>query len=287
MIEGSATQGDAARPPVGVIGLGRVGQCVVELFEAHTEVIGWDEASSDPYPAEDLARCEFAVVCVNTPPDGEGRVDVTSVSEAVRALPCQRILLKSTVAPGTTADLAEKFGRSICFWPEYIGESTYVNPFFPSHIADVPFVILGGPPEERRWFIDRLLPVLGPTKAYFQCRSLEAELVKYAENAYFATKITFVNEFRRICQAHDADWHTVREGWLLDPRVEPMHTAAFERDPGFDGKCLPKDVRAILMAAADRGYDAALLAEVLASNDRFRRGAEVSAPRAEHPDALP
>jgi UDP-glucose 6-dehydrogenase len=92
------------------------------------------------------------------------------------------------------------------------------------------------------------------------------------ENSYLATKVSFVNEFRRICETFDADWHTVREGWLLDPRIEPTHTAAFAHAPGFSGKCLPKDVSAIVRAAADAGYDPALLMEVLRSNERFHSG---------------
>jgi UDPglucose 6-dehydrogenase len=93
------------------------------------------------------------------------------------------------------------------------------------------------------------------------------------ENAYLAAKVSFVNEFRRICETFGADWHTVREGWLLDPRVEPAHTAAFARAPGFGGKCLPKDLCAIIHAATSTGYDPALLREVLRSNERF--GGEV------------
>jgi UDPglucose 6-dehydrogenase len=255
---------------VGVIGLGRVGRAACDLFADHARLVTWDRASGDAYPDGGLATCAFAVVCVDTPSGTDGTAELSSVEDAIARVPCDRILLKSTVPPGTTAALAAATGKSVCFWPEYIGESRYHNPYFPARIADVPFVILGGEPDDRRWFIDRLLPILGPTKTYFQCSSTEAELVKYAENAYFAMKITFVNEYRRISEAFDADWHTVREGWLLDPRVEAMHTAAFEDQPGFDGKCLPKDLAAIVAAAAAHGYDAALLAEVLASNARIR-----------------
>ncbi|WP_410963683.1 hypothetical protein, partial [Salmonella sp. SAL4455] len=76
-------------------------------------------------------------------------------------LPCHRVLLKSTVPPGTTAALQERCAKSVCFWPEYVGESRYYNPHFPTAIVDVPFVIIGGRRDARRWFIDRLLPVLG------------------------------------------------------------------------------------------------------------------------------
>jgi UDPglucose 6-dehydrogenase len=255
---------------IGVIGLGRVGRSVVELFECHHDVVGWDASSAEAYPHAQLAACAFAVICVNTPTAKDGQADVASVQAAISDLPCQRVLLKSTVPPGTTAALQQRCGKSICFWPEYIGESRYYNPHFPTAIADVPFVIIGGQHDARRWFIDRLLPVLGPTKTYFQCEAIEAELIKYAENAFFATKITFVNEYRRVCESFGADWHSVREGWLLDPRVERMHTAAFEDDRGFAGKCLPKDLRAIVTAAAQQGYSADLLAEVLRSNTRLR-----------------
>jgi len=259
-----------AQHAVGVIGLGRVGRAVCDLLAAHVRLVTWDRAENQPYPEAELAACDYAVVCVDTPAGTDGTADLSSVMKAAAQVPCERVLLKSTVPPGTTNRLAQSTGKSICYWPEYIGESRYYNPVFPSRIIEVPFVIIGGEPVVRRWFIDRLLPILGPTKTYFQCEAVEAELIKYAENSYFATKITFVNEFRQICEAFAADWHTVREGWLLDPRVERMHTAAFDDEPGFGGKCLPKDMTAIVAAAAAKGYMASLLAEVLATNARLR-----------------
>ena len=267
---GHATGDDNGKPAVGVIGIGQVGRSVCDLLAAHVRLVTWDRADGEPYPDAELAGCDFAIVCVDTPGRAEGRADVSSVAQATARLPCEQVLLKSTVPPGTTRRLAATTGKSICYWPEYIGESRYHNPVFPSRIEDVPFVVLGGEPAIRRWFIDRLLPVLGPTKTYFQCDAIEAELIKYVENAYFATKIAFVNEFRRICDTFAADWHTVREGWLLDPRVERMHTAAFDDDPGFGGKCLPKDLAAIVTAADDVGYAATLLSEVMATNARLR-----------------
>jgi nucleotide sugar dehydrogenase len=241
------------------------------MFQEGCDAVGWDAADNAPYPAEMLQMCDFAIVCVDTPGDAEGRVSLQSVEDALDRIPCERVLLKSTVPPGTTGMLSERYGKAICYWPEYIGQSRYYNPHFPNRIEEVPFLILGGPPHLRRWFIDRLMPILGPTKVYHQCEWVEAELIKYMENAYFATKITFVNEFRRLSEVFGADWHTVREGWLLDPRVERMHTAAFKSEPGFDGKCLPKDLEAIVCAAVDAGYSPRLLLQVLSSNEEFRK----------------
>ncbi|MGH3901299.1 MAG: hypothetical protein ACRDTA_24225 [Pseudonocardiaceae bacterium] len=238
----------------------------------------FDAATSDRYPKDQLSTCDFAIVCVDTPAGDAGECDTSNVYDAIRMLPTERVLLKSTVRPGTTGELVALTGKKICFSPEYSGQSTYYNPYWDGGASTVPFVILGGVPDVRRWFIDMLLPVLGPTKSYFQCSALEAEIIKYMENAYFATKISFANEFFEICKAFGADWHTVREGWLLDPRVEPMHTAVFLRSRGFGGKCLPKDLRAIVHAATAEGYEPSLLAEVLRSNECFRE----SDPSGEH-----
>lgn len=254
---------------IGIIGMGHVGHSMWSLFQHHAELVTYDQARSEEYPQQALEACDFAVVCVNTPSGSGGECDVSHVVEAVKRVPTRRILLKSTVPPGTTAQLAEATGKDICFSPEYVGESTYFNP-----VCDDPrtmsFVILGGDKAVRGYFLDALLPVLGPHKTYFQCTAAEAEVVKYMENAFFATKVTFVNEFREIAEAMGADWHAVREGWLLDPRVEPSHTAVFVDDPGFGGKCLPKDLAAIIAAAREAGARPDLLAQVAASNERRR-----------------
>jgi UDPglucose 6-dehydrogenase len=257
-------------PKVGIIGLGVVGLAARDLFEGHcVNVTAWDRMEDLPYPTDELAECDFCVICVDTPTVDSG-ADLSSVCEAVERVPCSRLLVKSTMPPGSTEMLERLTGRDICFWPEYIGESAYHNPHFSARISDVPFVVIGGRPPVRRWFIDRLIPILGPTKRYFQCSSLDAELIKYTENAFFAVKITFVNEMRRLAEAFGGDWHTVREGWLLDPRVEPMHTAAFAHSPGFAGRCLPKDLQALAAAAAGTSYTAPFLRDVLAANARFR-----------------
>jgi|HubBroStandDraft_1064217.scaffolds.fasta_scaffold169139_2 UDPglucose 6-dehydrogenase len=255
---------------IGIIGMGHVGQSMSELFEHHAQIVTFDAKEDRGYPESELTTCDAVVICVDTPMGDDGECDIRKVREAVQRLPVDRVLIKSTIAPGTTDILIKTTGKQICFSPEYVGESSYYQPFWADDVRAVPFVILGGEPAARRWFLDLLLPVLGPTKAYFQCSALEAEIIKYMENSYFATKVSFVNEFHHICAALGADWHTVREGWLLDPRVEPMHTAVFAHAPGFAGKCLPKDVHAIVHAAAAAGYSPALLIEVLRSNQRFR-----------------
>ena len=257
---------------IAVIGMGHVGSSMCRIFRDHAELVTYDSAQGESYPAGDLASCEFAIVAVDTPANADGSCNTDNVLSAVARLPIGRILLKSTVPPGTTDWLMKQTGKQICFSPEYFGESAYYEPFWPAGPEGVPFVVLGGPVSFRGYLIDRMLPALGPSKVYFQCTALEAEIIKYMENAYLATKVAFVNEFYNICRRYNADWHTVREGWLLDPRISSSHTAVFAASPGFSGKCLPKDLRAIISASAKAGYSPGLLLQVLESNRQFREG---------------
>jgi len=254
---------------IAIIGMGHVGRIMHDLLRPHAQIITYDTAQAQDYPTRRLAACDAAIICVDTPMGDGGACDTSHVEEALGRLSINTVLLKSTIPPGTTDRLAATTGKQICYSPEYVGESTYQHPFWSADPRNVPFVIFGGKPPVRRRFIELFQPMLGPAKIYFQCSALEAELIKYMENAYLATKVTFVNEFRKICETFEADWHTVREGWLLDPRVGRAHSAAFANAPGFGGKCLPKDVNAIIRAAAHAGYSAALLGEVLRSNQRF------------------
>lgn len=259
------------RLSVGVIGVGYVGRAMIGLLEPIARVVAFDKAGADdPYPYDDLAACDFAVICVDTPPAADGSCDVGNVEEAIAALPTERVLVKSTIPPGTTEKLAASTGKSVCFSPEYLRESTYGGDQWNRRMADEPFTILGGEAELRRWLIDVLTPLFGPHHVWYQCSSREAEVIKYMENSWLATKVTFVNEFYEICRAVGVDWHTVREGWLLDPRVGRSHSAVFAADRGYGGKCLPKDMKGIIAAATQAGHDPQLLKAVEGTNETFR-----------------
>ena len=118
--------------------------------------------------------------------------------------------------------------------------------------------------------VDFFMPVTGPTKTYRMTDSRTAEMVKYMENTFYATKIAFCYEIDQICRVMEVDYNEARDLWLLDPRINPMHTAVFEtNDRPFSGKCLPKDLSALVASSRGEGYDASLLREVLSTNDRI------------------
>lgn len=250
---------------VAIIGQGRVGTAFKELVARRFDYVTYDPKMDSVYPYADISAADFAVICVPTPMNEDGSCNIEIVEEAISKLDNQHILIKSTVKPGTTDYLSEKYGKRICFSPEYIGQSEYKNSYYKEMI-DTPFVIVGGQQEEANYFVDFFELIYGPESVYFTCSSVEAELIKYMENSFFATKVTFVNEYYRIVQQFKADWHKVREGWLLDQRINRTFTSVFSDKKGFNGGCLPKDISAIVSAAAEEGLDARLLRAVIDVN---------------------
>jgi UDP-glucose 6-dehydrogenase len=100
-----------------------------------------------------------------------------------------------------------------------------------------------------------------------------AELTKYMENAFLALKVAFCNEVYDVAGATGVDYNELRELWLLDPRIGRSHTWVHPDDRGFGGRCLPKDLRALVAHARSAGEAPLLLEAVLEANARVRRRA--------------
>jgi nucleotide sugar dehydrogenase len=263
-----------------IIGYGYVGQAFAEMVKGH-----YDITVFDPAPA---AKCEFplhlslndcedkfdlAVVCVPTPSRPDGGCNVAIVFDVIREVKADLILIKSTVPPGTTENLKSMTQKRIVFSPEYVGEGKYymAPPHdFQTDMKKTPFLILGGDDADCNDVLDILVPVLGPSKHYHKCSSTDAELIKYMENTYFGVKISFAQEMYDICQAFGADWYKVWEGWALDTRVDRMHTAVFPQSRGFGGKCLPKDINALVVASSEAGFVPRFLLAALQKNAEVR-----------------
>ena len=133
-------------------------------------------------------------------------------------------------------------------------------------MVHTPWIVLGGPDEVVEKIYSILLPIVGPEKKWYFLTAKEAETVKYFENTFFAFKVSIVNEFYDICQALDVDWKKVREAWLADPRINPMHTAVFVDSRGYGGKCFPKDTRALLAKCNEIGFEPSLLTTMVKGN---------------------
>src|SRR5205807_8423671 len=101
-----------------------------------------------------------------------------------------------------------------------------------------------------------------------------AEMTKYMENCFLALKVTFCNEFYDIARGMNVDYNELRELWLLDPRIGRSHTFVLPDDRGFGGKCLPKDVAAMVHTGTETGSRPTLLEAMLRANTAMRAEAK-------------
>ncbi|HET7099806.1 MAG TPA: hypothetical protein VFJ52_01540, partial [Terriglobia bacterium] len=113
---------------------------------------------------------------------------------------------------------------------------------------------------------------LGPSPHYYITNAKTAELCKYMENAFLATKVAFANQFYDIAQGLGVDYDELRELWLADDRVGRSHTIV-TAERGYRGRCLPKDISSIIHVATQSG-GAPLLEAVVRFNDEVCRKAD-------------
>jgi len=217
---------------------------------------------------EAINHCDVVFICVPTPMRDDGSCNTSIVEETVAWVQAPLIIIRSTVAPGTTDRLREKYHKRLVFQPEYLGE-TPAHPF--GNMAEREFVVLGGEPADVSAAADFYKHYYNSMVRFYFCDALTAELCKYMENAFYAVKVTFVNEFYEIAKAHGVDFNVLREAWLADTRISRDHTFVYPDNRGFSGKCLPKDCNAILYSSRQHGYQPKFLEACLAINEEFRR----------------
>jgi len=264
-----------------IIGYGYVGKAYHKFFESHYETKIFDpfvtQSELSLVTSIQAEPFDLYVVCTPTPAGEKGECDLTAVHETLADIPDNSlVLIKSTVEVGTTDYLKEKHPTlKIVFSPENIGESTYYTPApydFHVEVEKTPWFTFGGEREDTTAMVNFFMPITGPAKRYNQCTPKEAEMAKYMNNTSFAMRVVFVNEIARICNEANIDFNTVRELWLCDPRNNPMFSGVItNRNDGmcFGGKCLPKDLSALICFAEKAGYDAKFLREIQSSNKRI------------------
>jgi len=254
-----------------IVGHGYVGKAFENLFKKHYDICISDIRYSGP-KLEDIKGYDLSIVCTPTPMKQDTlECDISIVEEVISKITTPLILLKSTVEIGTTKRLKEKYKKRIVFSPEYCGESSYWSPYkFHVDVVETPFFIFGGDKKDTSEMIDFFMPVCGPAKKYYQTDETTAEVVKYAENTFYATKIAYCYELNEICKSCGVDYNEMRELWIADPRISPMHTSVFYKNIlPFSGKCFPKDLNGLIKLAEKKGYDPKLLREVWETNKRI------------------
>ena len=225
---------------------------------------------------EAISNSQITILCVGTPPNPDGSINLDYIKSASEKLgkALKRkdgfhiVVVKSTVIPGTTENVIKpilektsgkkafiEFGLAVN--PEFLREGSAVKDFFnPDRI------VIGIKDSISRNIINKLY-------SYFSCPKLfvdlkTAEMIKYASNAFLATKISFANEIGNICKKLGIDAYRVFEGVGLDHRINPSF---FRAGIGFGGSCFPKDVKALITKAEELGENPKILKAVIEVNE--------------------
>lgn len=251
------------KPTVKIVGYGIVGHNLKKLFP-------WAKVH-DPFVDELLVvdpdeAFEYAFICVQTPMNDDGSCNTEYVEQAINETDADVIILKSTVPPGTTNRLVRETNKPIIFSPEYYGETHHANK------VDYNFVILGGVSYLTQTAAQLFQHVYTGSSRIVQTDAVTAELVKYMENSFLATKVVFCNEFYRMATQLGVDYSELRELFILDPRAGASHTFVYEEEPYYRSKCLDKDVPGIVAFSRKKlEYNPAFLQSVINNNERFKK----------------
>ena len=225
-------------------------------------------------PAVGVKGAYFVFLMVGTPEGTHGEVDLSQIEAAVSGLapniePETVIVIKSTVPIHTAARVRDivkaargpGFRFGVVSNPEFLRQGRALESFMqPDRI-----VIGGDDPEYVARVAELYRDVPSPV---LKTDHKTAAMIKYASNAFIATKISFANEMAKLCDAVGVDFLTVARGIGMDPRIG---AGCLEPGPGFGGSCLPKDVAALVALGQRAGVEMILSKEVLRVNHRQPR----------------
>jgi UDPglucose 6-dehydrogenase len=215
---------------------------------------------------------EVVFIAVGTPPDEDGSADLQHVLDVARTIGQRMkfpkvVITKSTVPVGTAERVRLEIATHtnvpfhVCSNPEFLKEGAAVEDFMKPDR-----VVVGVDSAAAARVLEELYaPFVRTGNPLIFMDIPSAEMTKYAANAMLATRISFMNQIARLCEATGADVSLVRRGIGTDRRIGP---AFLFPGPGYGGSCFPKDVQALIRTGVERGVSLDVLAAVEAANER-------------------
>jgi UDPglucose 6-dehydrogenase len=214
----------------------------------------------------DVNKANYVYICVPTPYYKNKGYDNSLVEGSISALKRNKVvIIKSTIAPGTTEKLQKKFPQhKILYNPEFLSEATAEQDmFFPDR------QIIGYTQKSYNVAKEIMLQLpLAPMEKIVPATI--AELIKYFGNTWFATKVTFANQMYDLCQKLGVDYELVMEGISADKRIGRTHLKIWHNGyRGYGGKCLPKDSKTLIKLAEEKGINLSVLKAANDYNDKL------------------
>lgn len=253
---------------IGIIGIGMVGGALAKYFKNKTEheLYLYDKEKEEG-SIEDINKADYIYICVPTPCDDKEMCDTSIVEEAINYLKGNKIIIiKSTVSPGTIVEIQYKYQQhKILFNPEFLTESTADQDMqFPDR------QILGYTKQSYNVAEEVMLQLpLAPLERIVP--SYVAEFIKYGGNTWFAVKVAKNNELYDLTKKFglsDDEFEMVTDGMSADKRIGRTHLQIYHKGyRGYNGKCLPKDAKALLAFAEQLNIDMPVLKAANKYND--------------------
>ena len=258
---------------VGVIGNGFVGEAQAFAFSLSNEVLIYDVDPARSFNTlEEVHTADFVFVCVPTPMFKDGKQDTKYIDSVfIHAKRGPIYIIKSTVLPGTTTSLQEKYPElNIVFSPEFLTERVAkLDMMMQARI------IFGGD----KGLTDRVQQLYEGrfmNRHFIHTDPTTAEFIKYMNNCFFATKVSLLNEYKRLGDTLGIDWQTAMHGFAADGRVGDSHMQVPGPDGklGFGGACFPKDINALITMANDKDINMNVLEAAWKTNLEVRPEAD-------------
>jgi UDPglucose 6-dehydrogenase len=208
---------------------------------------------------ESVKASQAVFIAVGTPSGDDGRADLKYIYSALSSLAPHLsengiVIIKSTVPVGTCDKIRSKLAEltkvkfHIVNNPEFLKEGAAISDFMKPDR-----VVIGHNDDTAAKVMEELYePLVRQGNPIYMMSNLSAEMTKYAANCFLATKISFINEIARLCDATNADIGEVRSGITSDKRIGSHFLYP---GPGYGGSCFPKDVKALVSTAIDHGMN--------------------------------
>jgi len=242
---------------IGIIGNGFVGNSIAFGFSPTHEIRIHDkDPKRNLNTIEEVLECDYIFVAVPTPMNEDGSISLNVVEKALQEISYKNknrnniFILKSTMVPGSTHNFVKQFPKlNIVFNPEFLTERTAKLDFLTQAR-----IILGGAKRLTKR-VSKLFEERFMHTHIIETDTTTAEMIKYMNNVFFASKVSLMNEMKQVCDAVGADWNLALKGFAADQRIGDSHLNVPGPDGklGFGGSCFPKDINAFISMADELG----------------------------------
>jgi len=261
---------------IGIIGVGMVGGALLSYFKKQgIKPLLYDKGKNFGSMKE-VNQADVIFICVPTPFDKEKQgFDLSYVEESCNNISGNKILvIKSTVLPGTTQKLQEKYPQHrFLFNPEFLTEIT------AEQDMNYPDRQIIGYTKESYIIAKDIIQILPLAPFERIIPATEAEMVKYFGNNWFAVKVSFANQMYDLCEKKGADYDRVMESAAADKRIGRSHLKVMHNGyRGYGGKCLVKDIRALIQFADQQGIDLKLHKTAEEINNQLMKNQDIDDP---------